>query len=261
MRRCACSHRGSRACAQADEEAAEQQRRREQRAQLDEHYAARERERAVNQQLDELRRLNELREAAARAAENAKRVAFRSQQLADKQAQRVRSEQERARHAAEVQAKLEALAAQVRVEAEAYAALVRERARRVTDTCAHARMHRDPQRVLQPTESSKAADAAAASAALFRVHGYSEKQLMADERYRLASALHAAGLAQSSLAADALARAQPARAPRIDMFDHGQLQSLHAQQQARIEVARATLSSLAPRPAAPAAGPSSLGNG
>jgi len=69
---------------------------------------------------------------------------------------------------------------------------------------------RDAQRLQQHTVAS-APSHAYREHVLFRVDGYDIKQLMADERYKMSAALHAAGLSGSEYAQHLIVNARPAR--------------------------------------------------
>lgn len=85
----------------------------------------------------------------------------------------------------------------------------------------------DPQRLLQPTAASTAT-ADPAGAAFKPVHGYTTAQVVADQRFRVVEALHAAVLlntAAKGYVQQVVASVQPTAATRVDNLNTVQLQA------------------------------------
>mmetsp|Transcript_10040 Transcript_10040/g.19828 ORF Transcript_10040/g.19828 Transcript_10040/m.19828 type:complete len:123 (+) Transcript_10040:153-521(+) len=85
----------------------------------------------------------------------------------------------------------------------------------------------DKDRVTQNTKAFQNALDAKECGELFPVHGYSADTLMKDQRFKLAAALHAAGLHTSDYARSVINRAAPAAPARPSMASNFELGGDH----------------------------------
>ncbi|KAL9848139.1 LOW QUALITY PROTEIN: coiled-coil domain-containing protein 148 [Geothlypis trichas] len=147
------------------------------------------------QQLEELRKL-----MAEQAAKDRERLRFRRALLEARRQQQQQQQQERARLQQEQERRRDALRLQVAVVAKS------DPARAVSDTVAsRARMGigaKEEFELQQP---------------LFRLHTYSEEQVISDPRLRVELALREAGLHKTLYAREVLSKLPPPKLPRRDM--------------------------------------------
>jgi hypothetical protein len=85
----------------------------------------------------------------------------------------------------------------------------------------------DPERLLNPTVSSKA-QAPAQGLAFPPVHGYTTQQLLADQRFKVLEALGSAGLRGTGYARHAVEALPPVKPVRVDVLTTVQRQAYQA---------------------------------
>ncbi|GFO50389.1 coiled-coil domain-containing protein 148-like [Plakobranchus ocellatus] len=178
---------------------AEQKKRSKEKQKIEEFKQEQDRQRLEKEEAAE-KRLKELKKLMAeQSVHDKERIHFREQQLTNKIEERRKKEQEKAKEAEDLEARLEALREQVRIIAES-----------------------DPSRTQQPTKAWDARlhpeeeEEIHLMEPLFKMHGYTSKQITSDHRVKLETRLREAGLHNTDYARQVIRGATPPTLPRRD---------------------------------------------